>query len=70
MARNGVFPRIFSQESPRGTPAFGLLFSSGLVTLLILLNYQKTTVNVFTFVSVGAKTVEIGRFKNRGAEGW
>jgi basic amino acid/polyamine antiporter, APA family len=50
MAKNGVFPRIFAQDSARFTPTFALLFSSGLVSLLILMNYQKTMVSVFTFM--------------------
>src|ERR1700722_18068841 len=50
MAKSGVFPRIFARESPRRTPTFALLFSSGLVTLLILTNYQKSMVSIFTFM--------------------
>jgi APA family basic amino acid/polyamine antiporter len=50
MAKNGVFPRIFARDSARFTPTFALLFSSGLVSLLILMNYQKTMVSVFTFM--------------------
>src|SRR5580692_6987916 len=50
MAKSGVFPRIFARESARRTPGFALFFSSGLVTLLILMNYQKSMVSVFTFM--------------------
>jgi len=50
MAKNGVFPRIFARDSARFTPVFALLFSSGLVSILILMNYQKTMVGVFTFM--------------------
>ena len=50
MAKNGVFPKIFARESPRRTPTFALFFSSGLVTLLILANYQKSMVSIFTFM--------------------
>jgi basic amino acid/polyamine antiporter, APA family len=50
MAKNGVFPLIFAHDSPRHTPTFALMFSSGLVTLLILTNYQKSMVSVFTFM--------------------
>jgi APA family basic amino acid/polyamine antiporter len=50
MAKNGVFPRIFARDSPRHTPTFALLFSSGLVTVLIVMNYQKSMVSVFTFM--------------------
>ncbi len=50
MAKSGVFPQIFARESPRRTPTFALFFSSGLVTLLILMNYQKSMVGIFTFM--------------------
>ncbi len=50
MAKNGVFPRIFAQDSARFTPVVALLFSSGLVSILILMNYQKSMVGVFTFM--------------------
>jgi len=50
MAKNGVFPQLFARDSPRDTPTFALLFSSGLVTVLILMNYQKSMVSVFTFM--------------------
>ncbi|MGA2187881.1 MAG: amino acid permease [Steroidobacteraceae bacterium] len=50
MAKNGVFPPVFARDSARHTPTFALLFSSGLVTVLILMNYQKSMVSVFTFM--------------------
>jgi len=50
MAKSGVFPKVFARESPRRTPTFALFFSSGLVTLLILTNYQKSMVSIFTFM--------------------
>ncbi len=50
MAKNGVFPRIFAQESARFTPTFALIFSSALVSILVLMNYQKSMVKVFTFM--------------------
>lgn len=50
MARTGVFPAIFARESRRGTPEFGLFFGSALVTALILMNFQKSLANIFTFM--------------------
>jgi APA family basic amino acid/polyamine antiporter len=50
MATSGVFPRIFARESSRQTPGFALCFGSVLVTLLILANYQKSMVSIFTFM--------------------
>jgi basic amino acid/polyamine antiporter, APA family len=50
MAKSGVFPRVFGRDTARGTPGFAIIFSSILVTLLILVNYQKSMVSVFTFM--------------------
>jgi APA family basic amino acid/polyamine antiporter len=50
MAMRGEFPRIFARESVHNTPGFGLCFGSVLATLLILANYQKSMVSVFTFM--------------------
>jgi APA family basic amino acid/polyamine antiporter len=50
MAKRGEFPRIFAHESSRGAAVFGLYFGSALVTLLILMNYQKSMVSIFTFM--------------------
>jgi APA family basic amino acid/polyamine antiporter len=50
MAINGVFPRIFARESSRRTPGFALCFGSVLVTALILANYEKSMVKLFTFM--------------------
>lgn len=50
MAKNGVFPAAFGRDSVRGTPAFAMIFGSVLVTLLIVMNFQKSMVSVFTFM--------------------
>ena len=50
MAMRGEFPGIFARESARSTPGFALCFGSTLVTLLILANYQKSMVSIFTFM--------------------
>ena len=50
MAMRGDFPRIFARESSRSTPGFALCFGSALVTLLIMANYQKSMVSIFTFM--------------------
>jgi APA family basic amino acid/polyamine antiporter len=50
MAKHGEFPRVFAQESARLTPTFALIFSSCLVSALILLNYQKSMASIFSFM--------------------
>lgn len=50
MAKTGVFPQVFAIESPRRTPTFALVFSSGLITALVLMNYQQSMVRIFTFM--------------------
>jgi APA family basic amino acid/polyamine antiporter len=50
MAKSGVFPQVFARETARRTPSFALLFGSGLVTVLILMNYQRSMVSIFTFM--------------------
>jgi APA family basic amino acid/polyamine antiporter len=50
MAEHGVFPRIFARESAHQTPTFGLCSGSVIATLLVLANYQKSMVGIFTFM--------------------
>lgn len=50
-AQDGLFPRRFARvHGRRGTPVFGLVVSSVLITGLMLMNYAKTLVDQFTFV--------------------
>lgn len=49
-ARDGLFPARFGRLSDRGTPAFGLVASSLLATILMATNYTSGLVAVFTFV--------------------
>ena len=48
-AKDGLFPAAFGRVSANGTPVFGLVVSSILVTLLILFNYNSTLVELFNF---------------------
>jgi APA family basic amino acid/polyamine antiporter len=50
LAREGVFPKIFAQESRHGTPGASLFITSALATPLILMNYSASMVQIFTFV--------------------
>jgi APA family basic amino acid/polyamine antiporter len=48
-ANDGLFPKAFAALDARGTPWFGLLVSSGLAGCLVLANYSKSLVGLFTF---------------------
>jgi len=50
LARGGVFPSFLAVESRYRTPARALCLSSVLVTGLVMLNYEKSMVEVFNFV--------------------
>jgi APA family basic amino acid/polyamine antiporter len=51
-AQDRLFPKIFGSMSKRGVPWFGVVISSVLVTLLLVLNYSgsNSLVNIFTFI--------------------
>jgi APA family basic amino acid/polyamine antiporter len=49
-ARDGLFPTFFGRTSANGTPVVGILISSVLVTVLMLTNYSKNLVDLFTFI--------------------
>ncbi|WP_284321238.1 amino acid permease [Dyella acidisoli] len=48
-ALDGLFPKPFARLDKRGTPWFGLLLSSVLASTLIVSNYSRTLVALFTF---------------------
>jgi len=50
MARGGVFPAWFGVEGRNGTPVRSHLVSSGLLTLVTLLNYQKGMADLFNSI--------------------
>jgi APA family basic amino acid/polyamine antiporter len=49
-AKDKLFPSMFSRLSAKGTPAAGLIVSSVLVTVLMIMNYTKGLVEKFTFI--------------------
>jgi basic amino acid/polyamine antiporter, APA family len=49
-ARDNLFPKAFAKISSRGTPAFGLLVSSSLITMLLLMTVNDSLVKQFTFI--------------------
>jgi len=50
VANDGLFPKLFARESRRRTPTLGLLLSSVLASLLILMNYSHGLVAMFTTI--------------------
>ena len=50
MARQGVFPRLFARQNARGAPVAALIVGSGLVSVVVLLNASKSTVQLFSFL--------------------
>ncbi|MGH8076822.1 MAG: amino acid permease [Lysobacter sp.] len=48
-ARDGVFPSLFVKIDPQGTPVVGVLVSSALASVLVVSNYSRSLVQVFTF---------------------
>jgi len=50
MAKSGVFPKWMSKRSDRDTPVRALLVSGILLTVVVVMNYQKTMTELFTFI--------------------
>jgi len=50
MARQGTFPAIFAQETPRHTPAMSLYIGSVLTSILLLMNSTRSMVDLFSFM--------------------
>jgi APA family basic amino acid/polyamine antiporter len=50
-ARDGLFPKQFGAvDKQRGTPVFGLVVSSVLASILMLMNYSSSLVDQFTYI--------------------
>ncbi|OUS31351.1 hypothetical protein A9Q98_02800 [Thalassotalea sp. 42_200_T64] len=49
-AKDGLFPKIFAEQSKNGVPAKGIIISSILVTILVLMNFNQNLVSQFTFM--------------------
>jgi APA family basic amino acid/polyamine antiporter len=50
VARDGLFPRVFSRVTTRGTPVAGMVLGGLLSTALISMNYSRGLVGLFTFI--------------------
>ena len=59
LARDGLFPRAFGTLSRRGTPVIALVATSLLVSGLVLMNFHKGLVEVFTFMILLSTTASL-----------
>jgi len=50
LANEGLFPKVFARESRHGTPGASLVITSLLLTTLVLMNYSRSMVQIFTFI--------------------
>jgi APA family basic amino acid/polyamine antiporter len=50
VARDGLFPQVFTRVSEDGTPVAGMLIAGVLTTTLIAMNYTRGLVDLFTFI--------------------
>ncbi|MHB8911073.1 MAG: amino acid permease [Lysobacter sp.] len=48
-ARDGLFPSLFARLDAHGTPVVGVLVSGALASALVVSNYSRSLVQVFTF---------------------
>jgi basic amino acid/polyamine antiporter, APA family len=49
-ARDLLFPKIFAKENKNGTPAFALIVSSVLISVLMSMNFTRSLADTFTFM--------------------
>lgn len=50
IAKDKLFPHIFEKKNKRGAPAFGIVISSVLISVLVFMNYTKGLVEQFQFL--------------------
>ncbi len=59
LARDGLFPKRFARVSRRGAPVLALVSTSLLVSGLVLMNFHKSLVEVFTFMILLSTTATL-----------
>lgn len=62
MAKGGVFPKWLAKTSKHGTPVRAHVTTSFLLTVLVLLNYSKSTSELFTLLLLIATTASLVMF--------
>ncbi len=60
ISRDKLFPAIFARENKKGAPVWGIVISSVLITIVMMMNYTKGLVDTFKFlILIGTITVLI-----------
>jgi len=49
-SRDKLFPRIFSRENSRGTPVFGIIISSVLISILMGMNFSRSLADTYKYM--------------------
>jgi len=49
-AQDELFPKVFQRKNKNGAPAMGIVLSSILVSVLMMINYHESLVSAFTFM--------------------
>lgn len=49
-AQDGLFPRFFGRLNRHGSPASGIIFSSILISILLVMNFSKSFIKAFEFM--------------------
>jgi len=62
LAKEGLFPKVFSKLSKNGTPVFGLVFTSILMTVLMSMNYTKSLVTQFNNMILIGTIMTLGTY--------
>ena len=62
LAKEGLFPKAFKKLSATGTPVFGLVFTSILMTILMSMNYSKSLVSQFNNMILIGTIMTLGTY--------
>ncbi len=62
LAKEGLFPKAFKKLSDNGTPVFGLVFTSILMTILMSMNYSKSLVTQFNNMILIGTIMTLGTY--------
>lgn len=62
LAKEGLFPKAFDKLSENGTPVFGLVFTSILMTVLMSMNYSKALVTQFNNMILIGTIMTLGTY--------